>query len=65
MRQSNKDPEDKRIDWATAHADNIRSRNGLPMPWSRRMDHAQPKAGHQIEDAFSHSLGPSGSGWEG
>jgi len=56
VRQSDKDPEHKRVDWATAHANNVRSRNGLPMSRGRRMDRAQPKAGHQIKDALSHSL---------
>ena len=56
MRQGHKDPEDKRINWATAHTHNVRSGNGLPMPRGRRMDSAQPKTGHQIEDALSHSL---------
>src|SRR5262249_11408991 len=54
--------EDQRVDGTTAHADNVRSRNGLPMARSRRMDRAQPKACQKIKNAFSHSLGPREQG---
>jgi hypothetical protein len=56
MRQSDKNTEDQRVDGTTAGADNVRSR-GLPVPRSRRMNRAQPKAGQEINNAFSHSLG--------
>jgi hypothetical protein len=46
----NKNSEDQRVNGTPAHADD--------------MDRAQPKAGYQIEDAFSHSLGPRKRGGE-
>src|SRR5262245_1216702 len=65
VRQRDKDAEDHRVDGTTAHADNVRSRNSLPMPRGRRMDCAQPKACQKIKNAFSHFARTSGTRWEG
>src|SRR5215831_13733252 len=62
VRQRDKDPEDHGVHGTAAHANDIRSRDRLPMPRGRRMDRAQPKAGQKIKDAFSHSLAPREQG---
>jgi hypothetical protein len=62
MRESDKYAENKRVDGATTDADNVRGRDGLPVPRGCRMNRTQPKAGRQIEDAFSYSLGPRDRG---
>ena len=60
--QRDEDPEDERIDGTTARTDNVRSRDRLPVPRGRRVYRAQPKAGEEVEGAFSHSLAPREQG---